>query len=118
MRGKRAVFLSAGTAVVLAVFLLSMHNPFSAGRGTGAVYFFYSERCPHCQAVKPAVFEIAGEKGIKVCEIGNMSADCKSVAERIGLRYVPTMVFMNVEVPEVFVDSDGVLKALEILKQS
>jgi hypothetical protein len=36
----------------------------------------------------------------------------------IAVVLVPTMVFMNGEVPEVFVGSDGVLKALEILKQS
>ena len=116
MRRKKVIFASAGIAIALAVLLLTVHNPFSAAGGKGAVYFFYSEQCPHCRAVKPAVFEIAEKKRITICEVSSMSEDCGSMAKRIGLRSVPAIV-INGEVPEVFVGSDEVMKAVEMLKQ-
>jgi thiol-disulfide isomerase/thioredoxin len=116
---KKPIFLIAGTALVLAALFLLMHNPLSGGSNAEKrVYFFYSEYCPHCQAVKPAVLELAEKRKITFCEVSNMSEECRSVAEKIGLKYVPTMAIMSYEGPAVFVGSVEVMKAVEMLKQS
>jgi thiol-disulfide isomerase/thioredoxin len=115
----KPIFLIAGTALALAVLFLLTHNPLS-GRSDAerGVYFFYSEYCPHCQAVKPAVLELAEKRKITLCEVSSMSEECRNVAEKIGLKYVPTMVIISCEGPAVFVGSEEVMKAVEMLKQS
>jgi len=116
---KKPIFLIAGTALVLVALLLLMHNPLSGGSNAEkGVYFFYSEHCPHCQAVKPAVLELAEKRKITFCEVSSMSEECRNVAEKIGLKYVPTMVILTGKEPAVFVGSEDVMKALEMLKQS
>jgi thiol-disulfide isomerase/thioredoxin len=118
MAGK-PIFLIAGTALALVALFLLTHNPLSGGSNAEkGVYFFYSEHCPHCQAVKPAVLELAEKRKITICEVSNMSEECRNVAEKIGLKYVPTMVIMSCEGPAVFVGSEDVMKAVEMLKQN
>jgi thiol-disulfide isomerase/thioredoxin len=118
MAGK-SIFLIAGTALALVALFLLTHNPLSGGSNAErGVYFFYSEYCPHCQAVKPAVLELAEKRKITFCEVSNMSEECRNVAEKIGLKYVPTMVIMSCEGPAVFVGSEDVMKAVEMLKQN
>jgi len=118
MAGK-PIFLIAGTALALATLFLLTHNPLSGGSNAEkGVYFFYSEYCPHCQAVKPAVLELAEKRKITLCEVSSMSEECRNVAEKIRLKYVPTMVIMSCEGPAVFVGSEEVMKALEMLKQN
>jgi thiol-disulfide isomerase/thioredoxin len=116
---KKPIFLIAGTAFALAALFLLTHNPLSGGNSAeGGVYFFYSEHCPYCQAVKPAVLELAEKRKITFCEVSSMSEECRNVAEKIGLKYVPTMVILTGKEPAVFVGSEDVMKALEMLKQS
>jgi len=115
---KKPIFLIVGTALALAALFLLMHNPLSGGSSAErGVYFFYSEHCPHCQAVKPAVLELAEKRKITLCEVSNMSEECRSVAEKIGLKYVPTMVILTSKEPAVFVGSEDVMKAVEMLKK-
>ncbi|NHW89170.1 MAG: thioredoxin family protein [Archaeoglobales archaeon] len=119
MGNRKSILLLAGIVFSLAAFFLLTHNPLSGGSSAErGVYFFYSEHCPHCQAVKPAVLELAEKRKITLCEISSMSEECKSVAEKIGLKYVPTMAIMSCEGPVVFVGSEDVMKAVEMLKQS
>ena len=115
---KKPIFLIVGTALALAALFLVTHNPLSGGSSAErGVYFFYSEHCPHCQAVKPAVLELAEKRKITLCEVSNMSEECRSVAEKIGLKYVPTMVILTSKEPAVFVGSEDVMKAVEMLKK-
>jgi hypothetical protein len=64
MAGK-PIFLIAGVAFALIALFLLTHNPLSGGSNAEkGVYFFYSEYCPHCRAVKPAVLELAEKRKI------------------------------------------------------
>ncbi|MET1124441.1 MAG: thioredoxin family protein, partial [Archaeoglobaceae archaeon] len=57
----------------------------------GKIYFFYSDYCPHCAEVKPYVEEVASKYDITFCNVANMSDECLSIAEKLQVKYVPTI---------------------------
>jgi len=81
---KKPVFLITGTALALVALFLLTHNPLSGGSNAErGVYFFYSEHCPHCQAVKPAVLELAEKRKITFYEVSKILKTSESHKKRI-----------------------------------
>jgi len=79
------------------------------------IYFFYSDYCPHCREVKPYVDEFAKFHSLIYCNVDNLSAECLEIAEKVGVRFVPTIVVFNEEF-RVFVGSTEVMKFLRGLE--
>jgi len=70
---------------------------------TGKILFFYSEKCPFCEKVKPYVDSVAGGKqNFVYCQLDqgvNLSEDCKHALYFVELKVIPTIaVFESDEI--------------------
>lgn len=63
------------------------------------VEFFYSKRCPHCLPAKKMLYEIVKdlEKIVEIEEIDAWSEKGEPLAEKYGIRVVPTIVVNGVK---------------------
>jgi|Deesub1362B_J571_1020462.scaffolds.fasta_scaffold02758_2 thiol-disulfide isomerase/thioredoxin len=58
----------------------------------GNIYYFFSPECPHCNNVKPFVENASKKVDIKFCQVEKLDEECKEIAEKAGLKGVPTVV--------------------------
>jgi|Deesub1362A_J573_1020465.scaffolds.fasta_scaffold00506_16 thiol-disulfide isomerase/thioredoxin len=72
------------------------------------IYYFYSPKCPHCENVKPYVEEASKKTEITLCQVENMDDACKAVAEKIGLKGVPTAVKIERGKQKIYVGENEV----------
>ncbi len=110
-------FLAAALGVFSAVAGSYVFQPHISVNESISVYFFYSDSCPHCKQVKPHVAELAKRFNVTYCNVANMSGRCLEIAEKLKLRYVPTLVVFQNNSSSVYVGSDEVMKFIgEVLK--
>ncbi len=110
-------FLAAMLGVSAAVAGSYVFQPHISVNESLSIYFFYSDSCPHCKQVKPHVAELADKFKVTYCNIASLSGKCLEVAEKLRLKYVPTLVVFQNNSSSIYVGSDEVMKFIkEVLK--
>lgn len=109
-----AVAVFSGILAAVAGNMLYFNIAFSETHGA-KFYFFYSDYCPHCDEVKPYVEEFAKDHNLTWCNVAELDANCSQIVEKLGIKYVPTLVVMNGET-HIFTGSSEVMRALKGLK--
>ena len=109
-------------SILMAIIILSvsMLGCISATHSP-SIYFYYSTNCPWCKLVKPYMellkskvndikFEFCNVKDFKNC-----SSDARELAEKVKLRYIPTVIVKDSNLT-ILTGAYEVLKVGKILR--